>query len=241
MGSIISGISSLIGGNTASRYDKSASDTAKEAYSYARSDLSPYTSAGQSVLSDLVSSATGGLTGGQTNYVTTASQNLPGTMSESQLEQTPGYQWQLGQGLKSTQSSAAARGLGVSGASLKGAATYATGLADANYQNQFNNQQTNFQDYLNLNTAQQGQLTNQYNRLSGVATLGEQAGAATAQAGSQAASTSATALTNAGNALSQGYKGLGTGIENALNDYLGYNYGSTGGYAAGGGGGSSSG
>lgn len=52
---------------------------------------------------------------------------------QSQLESMPGYQFTLGQGLQSTQNSYAARGLGTSGAALKGAAQYATGLANANY------------------------------------------------------------------------------------------------------------
>lgn len=54
------------------------------------------------------------------------------------LEQLPGYQFTLSQGLKSVQNSAAARGLGVSGAAQKGAASYATGLADQTFGNQFN-------------------------------------------------------------------------------------------------------
>jgi hypothetical protein len=50
------------------------------------------------------------------------------------LEATPGYKFALSQGLKSVQNSAAARGLGTSGAALKGAAGFATGLADQTYQ-----------------------------------------------------------------------------------------------------------
>lgn len=81
--------------------------------------------------------------------------------TEASLEATPGYQFDLSQGLKSTQNSAAARGLGVSGAALKGASTYATGLADNTQQTQFNIDQTN--------------KTNAYNKLAGVAGIGESA------------------------------------------------------------------
>lgn len=232
MGSIISGISSIIGGNKAASYDEAAAKTAQEYYGYARSDLSPYTSAGQSAMSSALSLAQGSPTGGGPDYVTEASQNLPGQMTQSQLEQTPGYQFNLSQGLKATQSAAAARGLGVSGAALKGAATYATGLADSTYQNQFNNAQSRFSDYLNLNTSQQGNLTNQFNRLNSLASIGETAGANTAQAGSNLANTSATAQEAAGNAISSGIKGLGTGVGNALNQVIGYNYtGGTSGYS----------
>jgi hypothetical protein len=49
------------------------------------------------------------------------------------LESLPGYQFTLDQGLKSTQSGYAAKGLGNSGAALKGAANYSTGLAQGYY------------------------------------------------------------------------------------------------------------
>lgn len=65
-------------------------------------------------------------------------QNMLGT-----LEKTPGYQFTLGQGLESVQNGYAARGLGSSGAAMKGAANYAEGLAQNTYQGMFNN-------YLNL-------------------------------------------------------------------------------------------
>jgi len=58
---------------------------------------------------------------------------------EAALQNLPGYQFTLNQGLESTQNAAAARGLGVSGAALKGAASYATGLADNTYNSQLQN------------------------------------------------------------------------------------------------------
>lgn len=71
---------------------------------------------------------------------------LPPRMTQAELEQTPGYQFTRQQGLQAVQNSAAARGLGVSGAALKGAATFATGLADSTYQQQFAQQQQLFSD-----------------------------------------------------------------------------------------------
>ncbi len=86
----------------------------------------------------------------------------PGAMTQAALEATPGYQFNLAQGLQATQNSASARGLGVSGAAMKGAATFATGLADSTYQNQFNNQQTQFTNSLNKDTQQFGQAQNRF-------------------------------------------------------------------------------
>jgi hypothetical protein len=152
-----------------------------------------------------------------------AYQNMPGTMTQAQLEQTPGYQWNLAQGLKATQSAAAARGLGVSGASLKGAATYATGLADSTYQNQFNNAQSRFADYLNLNTGQQTNLSNQFSRLNSLATTGEQAAAQTGAQGTTAASNYGNYTTQAGADTAAGLKGVSSSATSGVNSLLGYN------------------
>lgn len=61
------------------------------------------------------------------------------------LAATPGYQFTLDQGLKAVQSSAAARGLGMSGAAMRGAADYASGKASETYNQQLTNA-------LNINT-----------------------------------------------------------------------------------------
>lgn len=60
------------------------------------------------------------------------------TKTNAALEQLPGYQFARTQGLKSVQSGLAARGLGASGAALKGGAQYAENLADTTFGNQFN-------------------------------------------------------------------------------------------------------
>lgn len=213
---------SMAAGGKSSSAAKQASNQQKEMYLQTRADLAPFTQAGQSVLPQLTSLATGSPTGGGPDYVAMAGGKVPPTMTQAELEQTPGYQWNLAQGLKAVQSAAAARGLGVSGASMKGAATYATGLADSTYQNQFNNAQQRFSDYLSLNTAQQGNLTNQFNRLSGVATLGANAGAQVGTQGTALANQSGNALMAAGNAGAAGTMGATNSISSALNNYLGY-------------------
>lgn len=230
MGGIISGIGSLIGGSQASSYDKAASNQAQQVYGYTSSNLSPYISTGTGVLGDLSAVATSGPTGGGPDYVSQAAANTPySVLTQSGLEQTPGYQFIRDQGLKSTLSQNAARGLGVSGAALKGAASYVTGLASNTYQNQFSDAQQQFSDYLNLNTAQQSNLQNQFSRLYNTANLGETAASDLGRVGASLTNTSANALTAAGNATAQGTKGFATGIGNALNDTLGYVLNPTGG------------
>ncbi|HEV2542949.1 MAG TPA: hypothetical protein VGU70_09360 [Methylobacterium sp.] len=121
-------------------------------YNQTRSDLSPYR--------DL-----GGYSGGELrNRLTELT--APIIMGQAELEATPGYQFTLNQGLKAAQNSAAARGLGLSGAAIKAATGYASGLADQTYLNQFNVANTN--------------RTNAFNRLFQTTQLGQ--GAATGQA-----------------------------------------------------------
>jgi len=80
----------------------------------------------------------------------------PITMDQATLEQTPGYQFNLSQGIRGVNLSGV--GSGLSGAQAKAAAKFATGLADSTYQNQFNNANTNKQNAFNflLGTAQLG-------------------------------------------------------------------------------------
>lgn len=211
---------SLIGGSQASGAASKAAQLQADQFKQTRGDLLPYNNAGQIVLPDLVALAQSGPYGGGKNYLAMAEQNLPGRMTQAELEQTPGYQFNLAQGLKATQSAAAARGLGVSGAALKGAATYATGLADSTYQNQFNNAQTRYSDIFNLNTGQQSNLTNQFNRLSGVATLGENAAAQTGALGTAAAKTEGQGLMSAGQYQAAGTIGAASGINSGISNYL---------------------
>lgn len=127
-------------------------------YAQTRNDLMPYQTLGQAALPQLQ-----GLLGGD-----------PAKLSQT-LTSLPGYQFDLNQGLQAVQSSAAARGLGSSGAALQGAANYATGLAD--------------------NT-----LNSQYNRLLGAANLGEGAAAQTGQFGQNTANQITGAYQTIGNA-----------------------------------------
>lgn len=239
-GAAVAAGGSILASNTAAGASKSAAALQQDQYKTTRSDLLPYNTAGQGVLDALTGVALAGPNGGGTDYLAQAAGMQPGQMTEAELEATPGYQFNLSQGLKSTQSAAAARGLGVSGAALKGAATFATGLADSTYQNQFNNAQTRFQNSVNLNTAQQSNISNQYNRLAGVAQLGENAAATTGAQGTQAAASAGTLLSSAGQTSASGTLGVTNSVTGAANNYLAnQNYqalmakiGGTGGYSA---------
>lgn|SRR3954467_7896856 len=220
---VIGAGTSIFGASKAAGAAKDAAALQEKQYQTTRGDLQPYNQAGQSVLGDLSGLARSDPYGGGPNYLAMAQQNLPGTMTQAQLEATPGYQFALSQGLQTTQNAAAARGLGVSGASLKGAAKFATGLADSTYQNQFANQQARYADILNLNTGQQSNLQNQYSRLSGVATLGQNAAAQTGKIGADSAAAQGKYISSAGQLMGAGIQGAGNALTGAAQNYIGYN------------------
>lgn len=130
----------------------------------------------------------------------------------SQFTASPGYQFRYDQGLQAIDRGAAARGLLHSGGAVKAEQRFGEGLA-AN----------EFGDW--------------WNRLAGVAGVGQQAAGTTAQAGQSAANNISQSYTNAGNARASSYANTGSainsGINNALSAYLyqgGGGFGGKGGF-----------
>lgn len=143
-----------------------------------------------------------------------------GSGNSSQMQDTlnnlPGYQFTLNQGLKSTQNSAAARGLADSGAALKGAASYSTGLANAQY-------------------------SNYVNQLQSSANTGEGAANALAGYGTSTANSIGANTIGAGNASAAAANATGAGASSSANNALGgYLYSLNNGLLNGGGSSSSS-
>lgn len=174
--------------------------------------MSPWDVAGGWALNQL-QVGTGAYQGG--NFETSPL-TAPFQPTEQQLEQTPGYQFTLDQGLKSTQNSYAAQGLGSSGAAMKGAASYATGLADTTYQQQF-------QDYLTQQQQQYSMLQNLsasgQNAAGGMASAGLASQAAQNNLLTSSAAAGAAGIIGAGNAISSGISGASSGLGNSLYNY----------------------
>ena len=141
-----------------------------------------------------------------TGLLNTKLQDLttPITMDQATLEATPGYQFNKTQGLKAVQNAAAARGLGASGAALKGAATFATGLADNTYQQQFQNAVTN--------------QTNAYNRLKGLIDTGETAAAGQGVIGASTGANVGATQIGVGNAQAAATNATGAAVSNVANN-----------------------
>lgn len=212
---VLSAGASLFGSSSAAKSQEKAAQIAAQTqmamYNQTRSDLGPYR--------DLGNYAAGQL---QNRLVDLTS---PIVMDQATLEKTPGYQFNLSQGLRAAQSSAAARGLGLSGAAIKGATDYATGLADSTYQNQFNNAVTN--------------QTNAFNRLYQTSALGQSAASGTGSAAlatgkevgntlTSAANTKGASQIAAGNSYGSAFNALGQLLNNKLTSM--YAAPNTGGY-----------
>lgn len=186
--SVGSGIANIFGAQSAADAQKAAADKAagatlaqqekglaaqKDYFNQGTAALKPIADAGSGVYADLVK---------QLPDLT-----APIVMDQAALEQTPGYQFNLKQGIRGVDLSSISRGL--SGAQAKAAAAYATGLADNTYQNQFNNANTN--------------KTNAFNRLLQTSQIGT--GAATSLAGN---------ATSAGNAALGNTQAVGNSLGN---------------------------
>ena len=193
-GAIGAGATAISSSNAAHAQTTAANNaiTAQQGfYNQDQTQLQPFITGGQGAYSTL-----NNLLGIGGNGISSSG----GTSADIQntLNNLPGYQFTLNQGLKATQGGYAAQGLADSGAALKGAATYATGLAQSNY----NNYLTGLQ-----NSATTGE--NAANALAGYGTqTGAQIGSNIIGAGNaQAAASTATgnALTNGTNNLSQYY------------------------------------
>lgn len=208
--------SSSAAGKQASAAGKAA-DQSAEAAAQIREDLSPYTQLGTDAINPLWS-AMGYTTDANGNQVINPNSTLQQQFSfdGSDLANTPGYQFALQQGLKGTNNALAAQGLGLSGAQAKGLSSYATGLADQTYGNQYNRALSTY------NTNYQVAANNVSN-LQNLVNTGQNSAAQTGQAGLAAANNAGNYLTQAGNAQAAGITGVANAASNGVNNYMLYN------------------
>lgn len=201
----IGGATTIIAGNKAAKAQKDAASASiaeqQRQYDQTRADQAPWRTAGAGALSKL-----SGLYGVDTGNGAT---KVPNDQLYDEFRATPGYQFQMGEGLKAVDRGAAARGLLGSGAAVKGEQRFGAGLADSTY--------------------------NQYvNQLQSLAGVGQTATQATSQAGQNAANNISNAYTNAGNARASSYANTGSAINGTLNNLASvYAYDKGGGFGGG--------
>lgn len=217
-------------------YNNRTLDFNQQVYANSLANQQPYMTAGNAALGALSSglengSLTAAYPGGAFHYDRPA----PGSFSftPADFQKDPAYQFNMDQGIQAQQRLAASQGGLISGGALKDAATFASGLAANTYQQQFGDKlagyQTNTanyqQNYSNALAAYQqaynqfeNTQSNTFNRLAGVAGLGQAAASNSAASGVSAAGTVANANANAaalGQSGANNIGGLVTGQGNA--------------------------
>lgn len=108
---------------------------------------------------------------------------------------SPGYEFRRDEGIKAVERSAASRGLLKSGAAVKGIERFAEGNAAGEYDSW-------------------------WNRLAGLAGVGQSAAGSTAQAGMNAANNITNASIAGGNARASSYANTGSAINSGINNVL---------------------
>jgi hypothetical protein len=172
---------SLLQSNAASSAADKANAAQRQALEQSRADLEPWR-------------ATGGAANTTVANLSGANGPDAATAAMADFRTSPGYAWQLDQGLRAVDAGAAAQGFGRSGAVLKAEQAFGTGLADKE-----------FTDY--------------YNRLFDLSKLGENAAGGSAAASQATGTGIAQTDLSEGSAQSSIYGNLGKGIGNAANNY----------------------
>lgn len=160
-------------------------------YDQTRTDLAPWRDAGASSLSSLMTQLPG----------------LTAAPDASQFREDPGYQFAFNEGQRAIESGGAARGMLMSGGTLKDLARFGTGIADQQYGDWWN-REMKVKD-------------SAYDKLSGLATMGQNSAAQTGYLGQQKANNISDLLTQQGNARASGYAGQATAWGSALKDLAG--------------------
>jgi hypothetical protein len=192
---VVGAISSSNAASDQASAANNATDATNARYQQTRADLLPFAQAGQHQLTPL-------------NAFLNNPDNMSFTAQDFNKNLDPSYQWQLQQGQQALQNSQAAQDGVLSGAALKQMQGFTQGMASTNYQNAYNNW---------LNTT-----NTDYNRMQGMASLGENAAAQTGSIGANLANTSANSVMSAGNAAAAAQMGIANAFGGAANNYLGY-------------------
>jgi len=202
----VGAIGSGIAGAEQASGQKAAAQTQADMFNTITGQEQPFIKPGygaETTLSELLGlSAPTGATGNATGT------NLPGgyltqtfNPTESDLENYPGYKFQLDQGNLALNSANSATGSAISGPALKSLMSFNQGLAASNYNNYFNQFQT--------------QQNNIFNRLNAIASLGQNAAGNLGNAGTTLGTGIAQAQAGAAGSIAGGIAGATNNIGNA--------------------------
>lgn len=224
LGTGIAAGSQLLGGVLQNNANKDALDAQMRAaaesnallkymYDTQRSDQAPWMEAGKAALGNLTNLLNSG----------ELTSKFAGKFDPAAVQMDPGYQFGLDQGQKAIQNSAAARGMGLSGAALKDAARFGNDYATTKYDDAYKRSYGRYQDDFNRFYAEKSNTLNPLFQLSG---LGQNATNQVQQAGTNYANNASNNAIGLGNASAANAVNRGNIYGNMLANLggLGYNY-----------------
>jgi hypothetical protein len=193
VGSLLGSNASNSAANTQANAANQASQTQLQMFNTLQQNLNPYKQAGLPALQQL---SQGTAPGGQFNS----------TFTPDQYTQSPGYQWQLQQGMNAMNNQANAAGMGLSSANLQSLGSYVTGAAQQDYHNAYNQWLSNRQSNMG--------------NIMGLAGMGQNAAAGIGAGAMQTGNSIASNQIGAGNALAAGQIGSANAWSGGLNNIL---------------------
>lgn len=181
--------------------NQAALDLQRQMFDQQRADQEPWRQAGAGALNQL----TAGLSEGG-KYAT--------PFSQTNWQQSPGYQFRLGEGLKALDRQAAARGGLISGAALKAAQGYGQNLASDEYQNAFNRY---YSERNNMLAPLQSLAGIGQTSVNAMGAAGQTYGANAGNLAMAGGANQANAALQLGNIRASQYGNIGAGINQAMN------------------------
>lgn len=221
-GAAISSSGAQSAADTQAQASQNASNAQLQMFNQTQQNLQPFIQSGQNALPALQSQLGIGQ-GGSFN----PNAPLMAPFSASQYQQSPGYGFQMGQGIAAVENSASARG-GIHGGNTLAALTeFGQGLANSDYQQAY-------QNYVNQQQQQYGMLNN-------LVGSGQNAAAGLGGISQQVGRSVGSNMTDAGSAIARGQLASSNAITGGINSlaqianlYGSGSYGGAGGGAGGG-------
>lgn len=204
---VVGAVGSSIAADKQASGQKAAAQTQADMFNTLNQQEQPFIQGGygaEKSLTELMGTAPATGAGG-----TASGTNLPGgylnqtfNPTQSDLENYPGYKFQLDQGDLALNSANSAGGSALSGLALKSLMSFNQGLAASNYSNYFNQFQT--------------QQNNIFNRLNSIATMGQNAAGNLGTAGTQLGTGIAQAQAGAAGSIAGGIAGASNNIGQSI-------------------------
>lgn len=214
-GSTVAGNAAEAGAKTQAAAQQSAAQMQLNMFNQNAANEAPYVQTGTNVLPALAAFPTQSQNALNTSQAA-AQAAIPGTLTQQNLMNQPGYQFAVQQGNEAISNMYGGAGMANSGQAAKAISNFNTGLAAQNYQNLFAMNQTQYSDAAQQMTNQLANQTLQYNQLQSQANMGQAAASQVAVQGNAAAATAGQNIAGAGASLNAGTVSAGNALGSSL-------------------------